>query len=148
MEWTRCLPPIEQWRAPTMKWTRYLVPIQEWRRCPTPIPVERTVQDVTVEVPSTDSASHQYRSGGAVLHRFSSSRPLMRQQWRFPAPIVKWTRCLAPIEQWRCPAPILMKPTVNARSTEVPSTDNGEDDFPRTDRAVEVSCTDFRGADR
>ena len=42
-----------------------------------------------------------------------------------------------------------MEPTVNARSAEVPSTDNGEDEVPRTDRTVEeVSCNDFRGADR
>ena len=44
-----------------------------------------------------------------------------------------------------------MERTVDDVTVEVPSTDNGVDEVPRTDRiegVVEVSCTDSRGADR
>ena len=73
----------------------------------------------------------------------------MRQHWRYPAPIMVKTRFLAPIQEWwRCSTPILVERTVNATALEVPSTYNEVDQVPRTDRAVEVSCTETHGVDR
>ena len=42
-----------------------------------------------------------------------------------------------------CPAPILVDPTVDDVTVEVPSTDNGADEVPRTDTGVEVSYTNL-----
>ena len=106
-----------------MEWTRCLAPIQEKRRCPAPILVEPTIDATAVVAPSTDNEVDEVPRNDTgvveVLHRFSWSGPVMRQHWRYPAPIIVKTRCLAPIEQWRrCPAQI------------------GVDNVPRTDRAV------------
>ena len=123
---------VHVYPAPIMKWTRYLAPIEQWG-CPAPILVEPTVDATAGEVPRTDNEVDE----------------VPQRQGRYPETIMKWTRCFAPIPEWRrCLAPILVEPTVNAWSAEVPSTDNSEDDVPRTDRTVEVSCTDSHEADR
>ena len=92
--------------------------IQEQWRCPAPIPVERTVDDVTVEVPSTDNGVDEVPRTDRI------------EQWRCPAPIlVEPTVDTTAVEV----------PSTDDEVDEVHRIDTG---------VVEVSCTDSCGADR